>query len=54
MNPFAPATLAALARTHGTPLWVYDAATILRQIAALRRFDVVRFAQKAKIGRAHV
>ena len=47
MNPFAPATLAALARTHGTPLWVYDAATILRQIAALRRFDVVRFAQKA-------
>ncbi|MFO1261853.1 MAG: diaminopimelate decarboxylase [Rhodoferax sp.] len=47
MNPFAPATLAALARTHGTPLWVYDAATIQRQIAALRRFDVVRFAQKA-------
>jgi diaminopimelate decarboxylase len=47
MNPFTPATLAALAQQHGTPLWVYDAATIERQIAALRAFDVVRFAQKA-------
>jgi len=47
MNPFTPTTLAALAQTHGTPLWVYDAATIVRQIAALRQFDVIRFAQKA-------
>jgi len=47
MNPFAPDTLASLAQTHGTPLWVYDAATIERQIAALRSFDVIRFAQKA-------
>ena len=47
MNPFAPTTLAALAHEHGTPLWVYDAATIERQITALRSFDVVRFAQKA-------
>lgn len=47
MNPFTPATLAALARTHGTPLWVYDAATITQRIANLHRFDVVRFAQKA-------
>jgi diaminopimelate decarboxylase len=47
MNPFTPDTLASLARTHGTPLWVYDAATIERQIAALRQFDVIRFAQKA-------
>ena len=47
MNPFAPQTLAALAQTHGTPLWVYDAATIERQIKALRPFDVIRFAQKA-------
>ncbi len=47
MNPFTPQTLAALAQTHGTPLWVYDAATIERQIKALRQFDVIRFAQKA-------
>ena len=47
MNPFTSDTLASLAQTHGTPLWVYDAATIERQIAALRSFDVIRFAQKA-------
>ncbi|MDR3370630.1 diaminopimelate decarboxylase [Rhodoferax sp.] len=47
MNPFTPDTLASLAQTYGTPLWVYDAATIQRQIAALRSFDVIRFAQKA-------
>jgi diaminopimelate decarboxylase len=47
MNPFTSHTLASLAQTHGTPLWVYDAATIERQIAALRQFDVIRFAQKA-------
>lgn len=47
MNPFAPSTLATLAHTHGTPVWVYDAATIERQVAALRQFDVIRFAQKA-------
>lgn len=47
MNPFAPTTLAALAQTYGTPLWVYDAATVARQTANLRQFDVIRFAQKA-------
>jgi len=47
MNPFAPTTLAALVQAHGTPLWVYDAATMARQIAHLRAFDVIRFAQKA-------
>jgi len=47
MNPLTSTTLATLAHTHGTPLWVYDAATIERQIAALRPFDVIRFAQKA-------
>lgn len=41
------ARLRALARQHGTPLWVYDAATIRRRIAALKAFDTVRFAQKA-------
>jgi diaminopimelate decarboxylase len=47
MNPVSPTPLASLAQQFGTPLWVYDAATITRQIEALRAFDVVRFAQKA-------
>ena len=47
MNPFAPSLLADLARQHGTPLWVYDAATIQTRVAALQQFDTVRFAQKA-------
>ncbi|MGM9481377.1 diaminopimelate decarboxylase [Roseateles sp. NT4] len=42
-----PARLQALAAEHGTPLWVYDAATIRDRVASLKRFDVVRFAQKA-------
>ena len=47
MNPFLPSTLATLAQQHGTPLWVYDAATITARIQSLQAFDVVRFAQKA-------
>jgi diaminopimelate decarboxylase len=38
---------AMLASRFGTPLWIYDAAVIRRQIARLSRFDVVRYAQKA-------
>lgn len=47
MNPFAPTLLRQLAQDHGTPLWVYDAATIRARIAELRAFDTIRFAQKA-------
>ena len=47
MNPFAPDLLRSLARAHGTPLWVYDAATIRQRIAELRAFDTIRYAQKA-------
>ncbi|WP_342616934.1 diaminopimelate decarboxylase [Rhodoferax sp. GW822-FHT02A01] len=47
MNPFAPSLLADLAHQHGTPLWVYDANTILERVAALKQFDTIRFAQKA-------
>ena len=47
MNPFNPSQLAQLAEQFGTPLWVYDAATIDARVSALRSFDVVRFAQKA-------
>jgi len=47
MNPFDPFLLRALARRYGTPLWVYNAATVRARIAALRSFDVIRYAQKA-------
>ena len=47
MNPFPPDTLRALAQRHGTPLWVYDAATIRARIASLKAFDTIRYAQKA-------
>ena len=47
MNPFSNTLLQSLARQHGTPLWVYDAATIRARIAELRAFDTIRFAQKA-------
>lgn len=49
----SPALLSRIAREHGTPCWVYDAATIRAQIARLRSFDVIRFAQKAN-GNIHV
>ncbi|HXA47819.1 MAG TPA: diaminopimelate decarboxylase [Burkholderiaceae bacterium] len=39
--------LSALATQYGTPLWVYDAASIRQRIAELRQFDTIRFAQKA-------
>lgn len=39
--------LLRLPAEFGCPVWVYDAQIIRRQIAALSRFDVVRFAQKA-------
>jgi diaminopimelate decarboxylase len=36
-----------LAHRFGTPVYVYDAVSIMRRIAALKPFDVVRYAQKA-------
>lgn len=36
-----------LAKQFGTPTYIYDAATILHRIEQLRRFDVIRYAQKA-------
>lgn len=47
MNPFAPSLLRSLAGRYGTPLWVYDEATIRARIAQLASFDVIRYAQKA-------
>ena len=46
-NPFSPDQLWSLAGQFGTPLWVYDAATIRQRIAQVSNFDTVRFAQKA-------
>ncbi|MCW5257490.1 diaminopimelate decarboxylase [Verminephrobacter aporrectodeae subsp. tuberculatae] len=46
-HPFPPARLRALADRFGTPLWVYDAATMRQRIAQLSCFDTIRFAQKA-------
>src|SRR5690606_14870545 len=36
-----------LARQFGTPLYVYDASSIIARIEDLRQFDVIRYAQKA-------
>lgn len=45
---FAPAkTLVEIAQRFGTPCWVYDASVIRKQVARLRPFDVIRYAQKA-------
>jgi diaminopimelate decarboxylase len=47
MNSFSHSLLRSLVAQHGTPLWVYDAPTIRQRIDSLKRFDTVRFAQKA-------
>lgn len=36
-----------IAERHGTPVYVYDADVLRRQLASLKAFDRVRFAQKA-------
>lgn len=41
------ANLLPLYQQYGGPIWVYEAETISARIAQLRRFDTVRFAQKA-------
>ncbi|WP_242388990.1 diaminopimelate decarboxylase [Kosakonia cowanii] len=41
------ANLLQLPAEFGCPVWVYDAQIIREQIAKLRDFDVIRFAQKA-------
>lgn len=41
------ANLLPLHHRYGGPVWVYEAETISARIAQLRRFDTIRFAQKA-------
>ena len=43
----AGASVAALAKEHGTPLYVYDADMIRRRCRDLAAWDTIRFAQKA-------
>ncbi|MFM7564767.1 MAG: diaminopimelate decarboxylase [Planctomycetota bacterium] len=40
-------SVADLARRYGTPTYLYDASVIERQVASLRQFEVIRYAQKA-------
>lgn len=46
-SSLTPTLIAQLAREYGTPLWLYDAATIEQRVAQFASFDVVRYAQKA-------
>ena len=39
--------IADIARSFGTPTYVYDAASILERVHDLKPFDVIRYAQKA-------
>jgi diaminopimelate decarboxylase len=47
LSEIAGHPVAALAHQFGTPLYVYDAATIVERVRELAAFDVVRYAQKA-------
>src|SRR5215831_19516102 len=47
LTEIAGQSIPALARKFGTPVYVYDAAAIVRRINDLKSFDVIRFAQKA-------
>ncbi|MEB0137437.1 MULTISPECIES: diaminopimelate decarboxylase [unclassified Undibacterium] len=46
-NHISNSQIAQIAQDYATPCWAYDAATIRAQIARLKQFDVIRFAQKA-------
>jgi len=47
MSALTPELLSEIARRYGTPVYVYDAAVMRRQLGTLRSFDRVRYAQKA-------
>ncbi|MCO6046476.1 diaminopimelate decarboxylase [Aeoliella sp. ICT_H6.2] len=47
VHEIAGLAIPELAQQFGTPLYVYDARTILERIGHLAAFDVVRYAQKA-------
>lgn len=37
----------SITKKYGTPVWIYDYNTIKQQIRKLKKFDIIRFAQKA-------
>jgi diaminopimelate decarboxylase len=47
MSALTPELLSEIASRYGTPVYVYDASTVRRQLSTLRSFDRVRYAQKA-------
>lgn len=47
MSSLSPELLGEIAGRYGTPVYVYDASVVRRQLDALRPFDRVRYAQKA-------
>jgi diaminopimelate decarboxylase len=47
ITEIAGQSIPELARQFGTPVYVYDAATIVKRLKELSAFDVVRFAQKS-------
>ncbi|HEX4415764.1 MAG TPA: diaminopimelate decarboxylase [Lacipirellulaceae bacterium] len=47
LTEIAGQSIPELAKKFGTPVYVYDAATICQRIAELAQFDVVRYAQKS-------
>ena len=47
LTEFAGQSIASLAERYGTPLYVYDAELIKQRCSELKRFDVIRYAQKA-------
>ena len=46
-HEIAGQSVAGLAKEYGTPLYVYDLNVIEQRIADLKKFDVIRYAQKA-------
>jgi diaminopimelate decarboxylase len=47
LHSIAGLPVSSLAESHGTPLFVYDRAVIEQRVAELKRFDAIRYAQKA-------
>jgi diaminopimelate decarboxylase len=47
VSEIAGESIPCLAERFGTPVYVYDAAPIVRRIGQLKQFDAIRYAQKA-------
>ena len=47
MSALTHELLGEIASRHGTPVYVYDASIVRRQLRTLQSFDRVRYAQKA-------